>query len=87
MKTKLITEASDRETRDSGKAIGLELSGVGARLAGVSEALRKMADSNDCSGSGNVLHLLADVVDDANTRCCECSSAVENLLQEKKDGK
>jgi hypothetical protein len=55
-----------------------ELHTVAARLAGVASVLRSFSDNVD-GETGNALHLMLDIVADANSRICIAADRVSNL--------
>lgn len=59
-----------------------QLHAIAARLAGLSDILRNVADD---TGAGNTLQLMADVAAEANSQLCLCADRVRNLRADDKE--
>ena len=71
-------KANNITTPNTAGQISSALNDIGARLAGVCDSLRLIADGGS-GHNGNILHMLADVCEDANYKICELSGDVSSL--------
>lgn len=76
-----MADANSTATRESTHlSISNDLNGIGARLSGVTDMLRRMAEDDE-GGVGNILHLMADITDEANRAICDNAGRVSALTK------
>lgn len=64
-------------TQPTHRSISDDLNGIAARLSGVTDALRLVADNPE--DAGGILHLMADVCENANEQICVNAGLIDKL--------